>query len=174
MDIWNVIKGWLSGGEATQAAAQGSNASAFAQNATKCSSLERAFQDTLCKNDSRCQFDAANHLLENEEYGTAIKAYKELAQKHQDERHLCEARIGDAYAKQRKFFQAIEYYNAARIHGACEGIMDDNIWQACLNEYRITRNTAPFAKYLTLFPRGKYVEIATQYLEKQKARAHSE
>lgn len=175
MEFWNVIKGLLgtqkSGEEAGPDPASGRYLEKEGEQEAD-SKLEKIFRDSLKRNDSRLQFDAAQELLTNEEYGPAIDAYRELSKKYLDERYVCEAQIGECYARQRKFQQAVDFYNAARIHGACQEAMDECVWRACISEYRLTRSSAVFCKYITLFPNGKYVESARQYVEAQKARAH--
>jgi tetratricopeptide (TPR) repeat protein len=125
------------------------------------------FEESLCKNDQNPQFCAAEHLLEIKEYSACITAYQKLMSLHPEKRSYCEVKIAGAYKWLGDCKKAIEFLMAARVHGANEEEIDDNIWELCEEIYYQTRNAKgieAIEKYLTLFPKGKHISDAHKLL----------
>jgi tetratricopeptide (TPR) repeat protein len=125
------------------------------------------FEASLCRNDQNPQFCAADHLLEIKEYSACITAYQKLIRLYPEKRYYCEVKIADAYKWLGDSKKAIEFLMAARVHGANEEEIDDNIWELCEEIYYQNRNakgTEAIEKYLTLFPKGKHISKARKLL----------
>ena len=74
-----------------------------------------------------------------------------------------ESQIGAAHYFLGDFHKAIEFYVAARTHGADESMMDDNLWEAC--EALVNKGEKAAAqRYLELCPEGSYVKKAKKAL----------
>lgn len=112
---------------------------------------------------------AVTLMLVNGEYDAARQGLQ-LLQKHFPEyRHWCELQLGRAESLLGNCKRAMDYYLAARVHGASPELMDELIWQTC-NEHASrssghTEFAARLQDYLTLCPQGKYVGQAREKLQ---------
>lgn len=128
--------------------------------------LRQAFLETLESHDDEKQLCAASRLFVSRDYEGACDAYAALLRRRPELRHYCELQMGAAYYHMGNFEKALQCFTAARVHGADENMIDDNIWQSCrdLHAQRVCPLKDPINTYLTLFPRGKYTHIARNLL----------
>jgi len=76
------------------------------------------------------KINAAAQLLLGGQYQAAIDAYLEIAQAHPERTGTCYGQIGAGLFFIEQYARAIEYYEAAKHHGADPRMMDDNIAEA--------------------------------------------
>ena len=114
------------------------------------------------------RFKAAARLLISRNYPQAVEAYRGLAAEYPERRDFCELQIARAYALQGMFQKSLDYYQAARVHGADERQMDESVWELCESTVEAADNAVgkvdPLHHYLTLFPNGMFAPAARDQL----------
>jgi len=76
------------------------------------------------------KINAAARLLMTGDHEGAIVAYTLVMKEHPEEQDTCEGQIGASYYFLGKYEKALEFYRAAKEHGANADKMDDNIKEA--------------------------------------------
>ncbi|PRQ02009.1 tetratricopeptide repeat protein [Enhygromyxa salina] len=76
------------------------------------------------------KINAAAQLLLGGQYQAAIDSYLQIAQAHPEHTGTCYGQIGAGLFFLQQYGRAIEYYQAAKQHGADSAMMDENIAEA--------------------------------------------
>jgi tetratricopeptide (TPR) repeat protein len=126
--------------------------------------MREAFLAVMSQDDEDRAFNAASGLMLKGAFEQTIEAYENLAEKYPDRLADCESQIGAAYHFLKQYDKAIACYLSAEKNGADSGMMDDNIWEACLAAFKKTNDKLYINKYLTLRPNGSYLKKANKLL----------
>lgn len=89
------------------------------------------------------KINAAARLLMTGDHEGAIVAYSLVMQEHPEEQATCEGQIGASYYFLGQYEKAIEFYRAAKEHGADAEMMDDNIKEAVEAVEKVDRGEEP-------------------------------
>lgn len=107
----------------------------------------RALQSELLKGvevgEVSAKVNAAAQLLLRGKHDDSIAAYSSIAVEHPEERGTCEGQVGAAFFFKGEYETAIQWYEAARAHGADPSMMDDNIKEAKEAIEKKARGEAP-------------------------------
>jgi tetratricopeptide (TPR) repeat protein len=126
------------------------------------------FWQAPCEAQDNSLFCQAQNALDEGDFETCIALYKQLAVEFPNQRDYCESQIAEAYSRIGQYKKSIEYYTAARVHGADETEVDEKVWTQCTHLCCDIQNNNGrkdvLQRYLTLFPKGKYAEEARTLL----------
>ena len=132
-------------------------------------SFDDLFNQALKREHEEKLFKIAQRLLVCRNYECCVQAYDKLARAFPEKRHYCEMQIASAYSLQGRLEKSIHYYHAARVHGADEAQIDQNIWQTCEQIYEKSggdkERCRALDQYLTLCPKGRHTRTARMLLE---------
>ncbi|MEO1299940.1 MAG: hypothetical protein AAFW75_30055 [Cyanobacteria bacterium J06636_16] len=122
------------------------------------------FLAVLDQDDESAAFNAATELLISQAFRESITAHTKLLEKYPNRKGHCQSQIGAAYYFLEDYPLAINFYVAARKHGADAEMMDDNIWEACEAIYKRENDKSAIARYKQLCPSGNYRKQASEIL----------
>ncbi len=108
----------------------------------------------------------ASKALTSGRFDDAIQLYTVMSEKYTEKKGLYLSQVGASYFFLGNYDKAIELYMDGKDAGADEGMMDDNVWEACLEIHKQENNNEPIERYLKYFPNGGYVKKANKILSK--------
>jgi tetratricopeptide (TPR) repeat protein len=134
--------------------------------------LDQELRPILESEDPERGLSLAGDKMREHDYHAAIYIYRKLAKHFPEHRQECESQIGTAFYCLGKYNKAIENYIAARVHGADNERMDEQIWQACCTLYEEAHDPVkqrePINLYLTLCPQGCHQAHAKELLQEHR------
>jgi len=117
------------------------------------------------KDDEDALVREASLAITGREFEKGIDLYQKLADNYPEKRGLYNSQIGVGHYFLGDYNKAIEFYLKAK-EDDDNGMIDDNVWEACEAIYDQTNDLEAIQRYLNHYPNGSYAKKANKIIAK--------